>query len=259
MIMEPLIPPARQNKPNHNKRETIVLVILLILLLIGVGFGLYTALRQEPISFQERAQTIQTLSCPANGATCSWSAVSGVTSYSFTILDQTTGTTVKTGTVQDTKITFTPLLGHAYQCTVKALNQCGEGSSRSAVNTCVGLGTPRPTQVPSETPTPSVEVTPTPTVKITPTVTIPTQTPTPIPTREITPTRVVQTPVPTVEIIVSSSPTPTGSLIVQQITQTPTSIPSATPRPQPPVSGSNTGVLFMVVSSVILVSLMLVF
>lgn len=254
--MKPLIPPAVKNKSNHNKRETIVLVILLILLLIGVGFGLYTALRQEPISFQERAQTTQTLSCPANGATCSWSAVSGVTSYSYAILDQTTSTTVKTGTVQDTKVTFTPLVGHAYQCTVKALNQCGEGPPRSAINTCVGLGTPTPTQVPSATPTPPMEVTPT--VEV-PTET-PTQTPTPTPTGEITPTAEIpmETPVPTVEIIVSSAPTPTGSVVVQiQTTETPTPTNSATP--QPPTSGSNTGVLFMIVSSVILVSLMLVF
>ncbi len=273
--MEPSIPPlVTSNRPkDHNRRETIVLVILLILLLIGVGFGLYTVLRPEPINFQERAQVKQTLSCPANGATCSWSAVSGAASYSFVILDQTTSQNVSEGTTQSTSVSFTPIVSHTYTCTVKASNQCGTGPESKAVNSCVGIGTPTPTpqtptptlpegQTPTPTPTGTPVPTPTPTL-----IRISTPTGTPPPTGGITPTG---TPVPPVQVVVTTLPTPTGTVIAQAqptVTSIPTFIPTFIPtptfsptlKPKPPVSGSNTGILFMVVSTVILVSLMLVF
>ncbi len=260
--MELVSPPAN-TKPKHDRRETVVLVVILILLLIGVGAGLFLALQPQPLSIQERAQVIEAPICPTDGATCSWSAVTGVDKYSYEIIDQTDGTTVISDTTQETSISFTPVADHTYKCIVRAVNQCGESASQSAVNTCVGVTTPTPTEVPTETPTPLETETPTPTE--TP---IPTETPEPTPTEILTETptpvyiseetvteEITNTPVPTRVIIREIQPTATPILTS---TPTPTTFP-VTPTSVPPKSGANTGVLFMVVSAVILVSLMLVF
>ncbi len=293
--MEPQIKLYPLDRPKHNKKETIVLIVILIFLLLGVGFGLFTILKPESTSFQERAQTKTSLSCPANGATCSWSAVTGATSYSFVIFDQTDNQLAKEGTTQETRISFTPLVGHTYICTVKAVNQCGMGPESKAVNSCVGVGiltpttqntpTPSPTQgitptgkqvqalLPTQTPTPTAAI-PTPTKVITPTTTITpplveiiisTQpTPTLAATPQITPSGTpIPTGVPTLPVMPTVTPIPTGGVAIAQLIPTGTPIltlfPTSKPKSNPPSAGSNVSVLFMIVSTVILVSLVLVF
>ena len=238
--MQPIVPPFDQNRAKHRKRETTVLVAVLIFLLVGVGVGLFLITRQQPTSFQERAQT---QSCPVDGASCSWSAQSGASSYSFEIIDQTNGATVKTGTTQSTQVSFTPVAGHTYRCSVKAVNQCGEGPSSSATKTCVAIGTPTPTESPTDTPTPTpTGATPTPTT-----------TPTPTPTRDLTPT-LTPTPTSTPPPGATNTPIPT-EIIVAQATSTPTTTGTPSPTEIPP-AGSSFGVLFMVISAAILVTLM---
>lgn len=200
--------------------------------------------------------------CQADGATCKWQATiptpgAGAidnlpTSFNYEIRDITTGQIVKSGNTTALSVSFTPLSGHTYSCTVTPINACSQGAPATAKASCIPIVTPTATPTPSKTitstPTPTKTPTPTPTGTLTPT---PTGTLTPTPTGTLTPTK---TPTPTEIIIVSATITPGAS-------NTPTSGtgPSATTAPTPPAAGIIGPSIMILVFAGIVILLGLVF
>lgn len=181
--------------------------------------------------------------CNNTQATCTWDSTPGATSYQVSIVDNATGSTVATGTVNSSSAksyTFAMTPGNSYTCKVAAVNGCGVGPQGQGVGTCTAA-TPTPTvPVPTVTPIPPTTTpTPTPTKAPTPTMTpsptntpVPTASPTPSPTPTFTPTptpRPTNTPAPTPTLAIPTA-TPTPVLIVQAPLATPTlAIPTPTP------------------------------
>lgn len=147
-------------------------------------------------------------SCEPDGASCRWE-VSGSTSsnaefettFNYEIRDTTTGQVVKSGNTTARLITFTPLSGHSYSCTVTPVNTCSQGTPVTVKQSCI------PSITPTITPTKAVNVTPSPTHTPTPSAT-PAVTASTTPTGTLTPTK---TPTPTEIIIVSATNTPAPS------------------------------------------------
>ncbi len=258
--------PPLQKKPAKPKKFLIVALVLVLLAAIGVGLYILT---QRQISTKSRADVIRGPSCKDKSATCSWDASEGgrATSYSYSIKDKTADFTVISSNTTTTSVSFTPVAGHVYDCIVEPVNACGKGPSAAGTGSCVALNTPTPTEAPTPTPsdepTPSVEITPTPSEEVsqTPTPTLtptptstgtptpgPSATPTPTPTPTLTPT---PTNGPTATPGPSSTPTPTETIVAQSAT--------ATPEPTLPSVGSSTGMYFMIVSSILVITLFLVF
>lgn len=255
---------------SKNKKKKLLILLAILVLLAGLLTGLILITTQGPQYLKKKA--VEEVSCPKDGATCSWSPAESATSYSYSITDETTGEVIK-GTTDQTQVQFTPVVGHVYKCTVVPVNSCGEGPEATAQNICLaGTPTPSPEEspTPTETPTLTPEITeePTPTEEV-----IPTETPTPSPTEEILPTN---TPLPTSQLqpttpklaVATNTPAPTitptpTEIVIGQVQ--PTVIPSQgvtlTPTPQPtaPVAGTSTGVLLMVVAGILLVSFILIF
>lgn len=113
---------------------------------------------------------VSALSCPANGASCAWDAVSGATGYNVSLVDTTTSDVLIKRTVSSTSVSFTPIINHTYSCSVTAQNDCGVSGLAVAENTCSANVTPTvtpqstPTPGPSNTPTPGPSATPGPSV-----------------------------------------------------------------------------------------------
>lgn len=160
--------------------------------------------------------------CIADQGTCEWSPLTGVTGYTYKVVEEESGQTVKEGKVASTvtKVTFTVKPNNTYTCTVAAENVCGVGPTGEATATCAVSPTPTPTRIPTPTPTNQPTATPTPTMIPTPTST-PIPTATPIPPTPTTPPPPVGNPPP----VVIATPTP-----VQIVVEQPTS-----PPPPPPV------------------------
>ncbi len=263
-MAELMTPPVSEKKRNSNR---FLIVMIIIFSVIAVGLSLYTVLYQQ-FSTRSRAEEAQTdtttpseatpsatmspepeasassqlnqpQSCTENTANCSWGDTKRATSYTYTITDTTTGTVVTSGTTTAVSVSFTPVLNHSYSCTVAAVNDCGSSGEATGVAACSATITP-------EQPTPTATPTPTPTEAPTETPT-PTPTATPGPTATPTPTTVGPTATPT--------PTPTGTVVAQSDTATPTSAPE----PTLPSAGGSTGVYLMVVSTILVMTLFLVF
>ena len=179
--------------------------------------------------------------CQADQAKCTWDLSSGATSYQVEVIDNTSGTTVASGTVNSPtrEFPFQMTPGNAYTCKVAPVSNCGVGAKAQGVGTCTVSPTPTETPTPTNTPTPTVTITPTVSLTATPT---PTKTPTPTPTKTPTPTATgtptptstpvptntpFPTPTPTIPLP-TSTPTPTPVLIAQQPTPT-TPLPTPTP------------------------------
>ncbi len=111
---------------------------------------------------------VSALSCPANGASCAWDAVSGATGYNVSVVDTTTSDVLIKRTVSSTSVSFTPIINHTYSCSVTAQNDCGVSGLAVAENTCRTNVTPTVTPAPSATPTPGPSATPTPGPSATP-------------------------------------------------------------------------------------------
>jgi len=111
---------------------------------------------------------VSTLSCPANGASCAWDAVTGATSYNVTVVDKTTNDVVTTQTISGTSITFTAIIEHTYECSVAAVNECGTSGAGKGQNTCNTNVTPTVAQGPTATPGPGPSATPGPGPSATP-------------------------------------------------------------------------------------------
>lgn len=149
-------------------------------------------------------------SCEPEGASCKWevsgstpSSALSTTTFNYEIRDTTTGQVVKSGNTTAMVITFTPLSGHSYSCTVTPVNACSQGAPATAKQSCMPSITPTATP----TPTKAISVTPSPTHTPTPTTT-PAVSPSVTPTGTLTPTK---TPTPTEIIIVSATNTPAPS------------------------------------------------
>ncbi len=112
---------------------------------------------------------VSALSCPANGASCAWDAVSGATGYNVSVVDTTTSDVLIKRTVSSTSVSFTPIINHTYTCSLTAQNDCGVSGLAVAENTCQPNVTPTVTPLPSQTPTPGPSATPTPGPSATPT------------------------------------------------------------------------------------------
>lgn len=165
-------------------------------------------------------------SCQADQATCTWDLSTGATSYQVEVIDDSSGTTVASGTVNSPTHTFafqmTP--GNTYTCKVAPVSSCGVGAQAQGTGTCTISPTPTETPTPTITPTPTNTPTPTPTLTVTPTITI---TPTPTPTKTPTPT-VTSTPTPTTTPRPTNTPVPTATPTIPLPTNTPVP-PTATP------------------------------
>lgn len=124
-----------------NRKNFIVGFFAVLLIAIGLISTLY--LIGKPQELRERATGP---TCPVDGATCSWSASDGATSYHYKIEDATSGTLVKEGNISapTTQVNFTSEVGKTYKCTITPQNDCGTGASKNAVSTC----TPQPTPTP---------------------------------------------------------------------------------------------------------------
>ncbi len=159
------LPPV--NHPKQNKKQ-LALVLILVLVLVASLLGVGIVMRQRSLSIQNRAATpAQDISqCTPQYATCQWepgvipadqidennlpydvekTTKDGKTvyrmkglSYSYTIKDLTDSSKAPiTGTTSDTKITYTPIMGHQYECSVKPVhNKCGAGPETRTVNAC---------------------------------------------------------------------------------------------------------------------------
>jgi len=154
----------------------------------------------------------------ATEGVCTWDTLDGADTYDIIVKDITTGQIVQSGTVQspNTQFAFQDNGIDTYQCSVSAVNICGQiPPVNSPPSTCtVPTPTVTPSPVPSEIPTPTTTpIPPTSTPTPVPTATPVPPTPTPKPTATPTPTpRPTATPVP---------PTPTPVVIVRTITQPP--------------------------------------
>ena len=222
---------------NNRLKVTVLLTLAILLTGILAGFLILSLNNlNEPKTTADKAAEPESL-CPAEGASCSWQDTStGSVTYEYTITDQTTGRTVKTGQTVDNKVTFTPELNHKYSCKVVAVNECGEGPSKETTNTCSGKVqptiTPEATKpLPSNTPTPSP--------------TTPAATSTPAPTTP--PGQPSVTPKPTeVSIVATSVPAPTSLVVVKTVT------------PTPPPSGNLLPSLILIIAAITIVGLGLV-
>lgn len=261
-MAEMMTPPVSEKKRNSNR---FLIVMIIIFSLLAVGLSLYSALYQQ-FSTRSRADEVKTdltptpseatpsaalvdqtatpsgdlqpQSCTENAATCSWEG-KGATTFNYTITDTTTDTIVTSGSTTQSSISFTPTLNHSYSCTVAAVNDCGTGPEATGVAACSATITP---EVPTATPTPTPTNTPTPSAA---------NTPTPTPT---SPPGATNTPTPTT-VGSTATPTPTGTVIAQSETSTPT--PAA--EPTLPSAGGSSGIYLMVVSTILVMTLFLVF
>lgn len=260
---------------SENRQKT-TLLIMAAVILTGVLTALLLMIMHRLSTrqtIQQHAQVPTGPSCPANGATCSWTFSGGEATFDYTIKDITEGDTpnariVKKGQTPLTSVNFTPLPNHTYKCTVFAINDCGPGPSTSSANTCLSVPSPTPPLSPptDNTPTPTKKPTPSPTLPpaVTPSPTAtPTKTPTPSPTLPpaVTPTSTLTpqpTATPTPTTISFITPTPTEIIIVVR-TSTPNPTTEKTPTSvQPPQAGALTPSLIMVFVGVAIITLGLI-
>jgi len=269
-----VVSPSQEDK---KKRNVFLIFLIAFLLLASIGLGLYTIITQQ-ISTKSRANEVATgsanlalsitptqqpanaLSCPVNGASCAWDAVEGATSYSYVITDKTTNSVVSSQVTSARSVNFTAIVEHTYECSVKAVNDCGTSAAAKGTNTCNVNITPTVTTAPTQTPTPTITPSPTLTLTPTPTPTItttpipnpsPTTTPTPAPSATLTPG-----PTSTPTLGPSATPTPTGTVVAQSATLEPTAAPA---EPTLPAAGSVSSVYFMIISTILVATLFLVF
>jgi hypothetical protein len=189
------------------KKKILIIGILALVILIPTLIFLIQKLTtpQPPQRISQAPNA-----CPIDGGKCSWSTVSGATSYDYKIIDLSTNTQLLAGNTTSTFITFQPEDGKNYRCEVIAKNTCGSSG--------VGVGTGSCTILP---PT------------VTPTPTVPTPTPTPTPTPSPTPTK-IPTPTPTRPPVVVNPPVNNPPPIVNNPV-----IPTTPPiQPTIPPSGS---------------------
>ena len=189
------------------KKKILIIGILALVILIPTLIFLIQKLTtpQPPQRISQAPNA-----CPIDGGKCSWSTVSGATSYDYKIIDLSTNTQLLAGNTTSNLITFQPEDGKNYRCEVIAKNTCGSSG--------VGVGTGSCTILP---PT------------VTPTPTVPTPTPTPTPTPSPTPTK-IPTPTPTRPPVVVNPPVNNPPPIVNNPV-----IPTTPPiQPTIPPSGS---------------------
>jgi len=88
---------------------------------------------------------------------CSWTAVTGATSYSVKITQKTsetdTGTVQSTQNVTATKLVFPVTANNYYQCDVSAINSCGTGPAGTFTLFCPAQNLTSPTLPPTVPPT----------------------------------------------------------------------------------------------------------
>ncbi len=278
------MPTATVNTTGNGKSKTIYMVVGVILLAVVSAF-LFIFLNQSQDSQNKAASptlntggtntgstaTIPTAmptkpaagipqtgglnrSCEPEGATCKWEVLqsapsnttTSTTTFNYEIRDTTTGQVVKSGNTTSLSVTFTPLSGHAYSCTVTPINSCSQGAPVTAKQSCLPSITP--TETPSSTPTPTKAISITPNPTSTPAIT-PSVTPTGTQSPSGTPTK---TPTPTEIIIVSATNTPPPSA-----TAKPGSGTTATP--VPPAAGVVGPTLAILVFASIIILLGLAF
>lgn len=90
-------------------------------------------------------------SCSFVQASCSWSAVTGATSYNYTITEVDTNTQVQTATVDTStlRVVFPVTQGRTYKCDVFATNASGSGGTGTHSLLCSAEGFLSPTAVPT--------------------------------------------------------------------------------------------------------------
>lgn len=220
-------------------KRNLPLIFSLFFLMVGMGVGLFL-IGQTQI-FKKQAAGV----CPVEGAVCQWdySTAADAVTFQYEIVDLTTGETVKKGTSQTTRITFTPLADHQYSCKVTPQTVCGLGAEKIALNTCTAEPTPTTTPTlpltPTQTPTPTATGTPgpsptpsatgTPGPSPTPTVTsTPELSPTLSATSEPSPTSAVS-PTSTEGNVGTGTPTPTQAVGAPAPTSTPTPLAGELP------------------------------
>lgn len=139
-----------EEEQKKTRKIPVTVAIYLAVLVLGLLTGLFL-LRQPERDLTPGAEVGPV--CPPNGASCSWeSSDTGVT-FKVTILDQSTGETLLETTTQDKLVTFTPLVGHAYKCSVVAVDpECGAGPEASTIGTCLAQVTETPTPTPTSPP-----------------------------------------------------------------------------------------------------------
>lgn len=97
-------------------------------------------------------------SCSFSQASCSWNAVTGATSYNYTITEVDTNTQVQSSTVDTNtlRVVFPITQERTYRCDVFATNAQGSGGSgtHSLLCSADGLLDPTPTATPAATTTP---------------------------------------------------------------------------------------------------------
>lgn len=218
-------------------KRNLPLTFSLFFLMAGMGVGLFL-IGQTQI-FKKQAAGV----CPVEGAVCQWdySTAADAVTFQYEIVDLTTGETVKKGTAQTTRITFTPLADHQYSCKVTPQTVCGLGAEKIALNTCTAEPTPTTTPTlpltPTQTPTPTATGTPgpspTPTPGLSPTPTAtgilePSPTITLTGTPGLSPTSAV-TPTSTSDNLGTGTPTPTQAVGAPAPTSTPTPLAGELP------------------------------
>lgn len=139
-----------------NKYIALILISItnIVLLFLVVTIKIPQAL---PVSAQN-------LQCSFNQANCSWNAVTGATGYQVTIREVDTNTVVTTQSVASsvTRLVFNVTQNMTYECSVVAINACGQGPAGTTQVLCaVDAGSlPTATPTPSRAPTISVSVAP---------------------------------------------------------------------------------------------------
>jgi hypothetical protein len=97
-------------------------------------------------------------SCSFVQASCSWNAMSGATSYNYTITEVDTSTQIQTATVDSStlRVVFPVTQERTYKCDVFATNATGSGGTgtHSLLCSAEGLLDPTATTAPQATATP---------------------------------------------------------------------------------------------------------
>ena len=93
-------------------------------------------------------------SCSFVQASCSWTAVSGATSYNYTVTEVDTGTQVQTSTVDTAtlRVVFPVTQERTYKCDVFASNATGSGGTGTHSLLCSAEGLLDPTVAPTTPP-----------------------------------------------------------------------------------------------------------
>jgi uncharacterized protein HemX len=95
----------------HKKKKNGILLAVFLVLIVGLAATVYIVSTGQTTNIQNRATFTQPNSCPVEGATCSWDAAQGATSYRYNVIDKATGASVKSGTTTANSITFTAVAG----------------------------------------------------------------------------------------------------------------------------------------------------